>query len=62
MENKEYEIGTYYEGLGYYIGIVDTYPWSADFYLRNHTFRIPSKNNWSPSTINEVLIEKISKS
>ncbi|MEK6828542.1 MAG: hypothetical protein AABY15_00215 [Nanoarchaeota archaeon] len=60
-ENKTYEPGKYYDGLGYYIGIVDTYPWGVDYYLKNHTFRIPSDSSWHPSKINEVLIKKISK-
>ena len=46
-----YTKGEYYEGLGYYIGIVDTYPWNSDYFKRQHHFRNPNDYRGVPSEI-----------
>lgn len=56
-----YEKDKYYEGLGYYIGIIDTHPWGADYFKRQHHFRIPREGRGIPSEINQVLIREIKK-
>jgi hypothetical protein len=56
-----YEKGKYYDELGYYIGIVDEYPNGADYFIKNHCFRIPTQGSGIPSKINKVLIREIKK-
>jgi len=56
-----YEKGVLYEGHGEYIGIVDTYPYGADYFVRNHHFRIPTPGRNEPSIINQILIREIKK-
>lgn len=56
-----YNIGEYYDGLGYYIGIVDTYPWGVDYFVKTHQFRIPTSGKVTPSEINQVFIREIKK-
>lgn len=56
-----YEKGKFYDGFGYYIGIVDTHPYGADYFVRNHHFRIPVDGRGIPSEINKVFIREIKK-
>ena len=56
-----YEKDKFYNGLGYYIGIVDTYPFGENYFVRNHHFRIPSENSNVTSKINKVFIREITK-
>jgi hypothetical protein len=56
-----YEKGEVYEGYGEYIGIVDTYPYGTDYFLRQHHFRIPTDGSNVPSKINQILIREIKK-
>lgn len=56
-----YEKGKHYEDLGEYIGIIDTHPWGADYFLRQHQFRVPTSDNREPSYINKVLIREVKK-
>ena len=56
-----YEKGRLYEGHGEYIGIVDTHPHGADYFLRQHHFRVPTVGSNIPSDINTVLIREIRK-
>jgi len=56
-----YEKNTFYDGLGYYIGVVDTYSYGENYFIRNHHFRIPSEFSNIPSKINKVFIREIAK-
>lgn len=56
-----YEKGKYYDELGYYVGIFDEYPSGADYFVRNHHFRIPTDGRGVPSEINQVLIRQIKR-
>lgn len=59
-----YEIGKTYDGLGKYVGIVDTYPWGVDFFKREHKFVVENADNSSiskVSDINTILIREIKK-
>lgn len=60
-----YEKGKYYDGLGKYIGIVDTHPYGADYYVKNHHFAVmPSKGavtGGNVAHINKVKIREIKK-
>ncbi len=56
-----YNIGEYYDGLGYYLGVFDTYPWGVDYFVRNHHFRIPTPVKGIPSEINKVFIREIKR-
>lgn len=56
-----YEKGKTYEGHGEYIGIVDSYPYDTDYFIRNHHFRIPTPGRNEPSTINQIFIREIKK-
>lgn len=58
-----YQKGQYYDGLGVYIGIVDTYPWGEDYFRREHRFSVdPScAKVGKVCEINRVLIREIRK-
>lgn len=60
-----YEKGKYYDGLGVYIGVVDTYPYGTDYYIRNHHFAIVSEDDkiagGNVACINKVKIREIKK-
>lgn len=60
-----YEKGKYYEGLGNYVGIVDTYPYGADYYVRNHHFAVIPEGDkvagGNVAKINKVKIREIKK-
>lgn len=56
-----YKVGQYYEDFGYYIGIMDEYPFGADYFVRNHHFRIPTDGSGTPSKINKIFIREIKK-
>jgi len=58
-----YEIGSYYEGLGTYAGIFNTYPWNCDYIKRQHRFIEKTQSNDRSATakINEILIREIKK-
>jgi len=58
---KVYQKGQYYDELGYYIGIIDEYPFGADYFARNHCFRVPTDGRGNPSKINKVFIREIKK-
>jgi hypothetical protein len=58
---KVYQKGQYYDELGYYIGIIDEYPFCADYFARNHCFRVPTDGRGNPSKINKVFIREIKK-
>jgi hypothetical protein len=58
-----YQKGEYYEGLGTYIGIVDTYPWNQDYFRREHCFSkdMGCENLGKVCEINRILIREIRK-
>jgi hypothetical protein len=60
-----YEKGKYYDGLGKYVGIVDTYPHGADYFVRNHHFAVmPGGDKITGghvAKINKVKIREIKK-
>lgn len=56
-----YKKGEFYHPYGNYIGIVDTHPHNADYFLRKHHFAIPAKETNQPATINSILIREIKK-
>jgi len=60
-----YEKGNLYEGLGKYIGIVDTYPYGTDYYVRNHHFAVIPEGDkvagGNVAKINKVKIREIKK-
>jgi len=58
-----YEKGVEYDGLGKYIGIVDTHPFGENYFKRQHHFAQPSidGDKRSCSMISEVLIREIQK-
>jgi len=60
-----YEKGKYYDGLGKYIGIVDSHPYGADYYVKNHHFAVmPSGDKTTGGNvakINKVKIREIKK-
>ena len=60
MDNNIYIKGKWYE-QGRYIGVVDTYPWGAEHFVRNHHFMEDYPGGKLPSKINKILIEKIKK-
>lgn len=58
-----YKKGQYYDGLGVYIGIVDTYPWGEDYFRREHCFSVDPDcgHVGKVCEINRVLIREIRK-
>lgn len=60
-----YEKGKYYDGLGNYVGIIDTYPHGADYYVRNHHFAVIPEGDkvtgGHVAKINKVKIKEIKK-
>ncbi len=40
---------------------IDEYPSGADYFIKNHCFRIPTQGSGIPSKINKVLIREIKK-
>ena len=56
-----YKKDVFYDYLGHYIGVVDTYPSGADYFVRNHHFRIPSKDSNSVCEVRRVFIREIKK-
>lgn len=63
MNQKNYKIGKFYEGLGKYIGDLTVYPWNEDYALKVQRFaeEQPEDGRKCPK-INEVVIEKIKRS
>ena len=61
MSNKPtYEKGQWYDE-GRYIGIVDTYPWGENYFVRNHHFMEDYPVGKEPSKINQIFIDKINR-
>ncbi len=64
--NGVYEKGKYYEGFGVYIGIVDTYPFGENYYVRNHHFSVEDPKGTTTTKdvkrINKVFIREFKKS
>lgn len=60
MSNTQYIKEEWYD-QGRYIGIVDTYPWGEDYFIRNHHFMKDFPIGKSPAEINQVFIEKIKR-
>ena len=59
MDNKKiYTKGQWYE-QGLYVGVVDTYPWGANYFVRNHHFMEDNPVGNNPAKINQIFIEKI---
>jgi len=59
-----YEKGKHYDGLGKYIGVVDSYPYGADYFRREHKFvQEPNKETTGGkvSAVNTILIREIKK-
>jgi len=59
-----YEVGKYYEGLGTYLGIFDTYPYNRDYFKRQHHFAEDTSignTTGNVTKIKEVLIREIRK-
>lgn len=58
-----YEKGVEYDGVGVYVGIVDTYPFGENYFKRQHHFIQPPADGdqRKVSTINEILIREIQK-
>lgn len=58
-----YEKGKYYDGLGTYIGIIDTHPFGENYFKRQHHFSEPSldEDKRSVNKVNEILIREIQK-
>ena len=55
-----YKKGQLYE-LGIYLGIVDTYPFGENYFIRNHHFSVPSKKTNKVRKINKIFIRKVKK-
>lgn len=58
-----YEMEKYYDGLGTYVGIFNTYPWNCDYIKIQHRFieNNNSKDRDATAKINEILIREIQK-
>lgn len=60
MDNSKYVKGEWYDE-GRYIGVVDTYPWGEDYFIRNHHFMEAYPIGKSPAKINKIFISKIKR-